>query len=69
MNQLIYIYNHEWILFRRTIGQLPQKKGKVKLPLYRGNVERVIPIYAPEAMPEICTLTYNFVSAGIIIAT
>ena len=46
MNQLIYIYNQEWLLFRRTIGQLPQKMGKGKLPLFCGNAERVIPIYA-----------------------
>ena len=49
MNQLIYINNHEWNLFRRTIGQLPQKKGKGKLPLFCGNVERLIPIYDPDS--------------------
>ena len=30
----------------RKIGKLPQKKGKGKLPLFCGNGERVIPIYA-----------------------
>ena len=48
MDQLIYIYNHEWILFSRTIGQLPQKEGKVKLPLFCGNAEQVIPIYGAQ---------------------
>ena len=49
MNLLIYIYNHESILFRITIGSLPQKKGKSKLPLFCGNGERVNPIYAAGA--------------------
>ena len=46
VNQFIYIYNNEWILFRITIGQLQPKKGKGKLPLFCGDLERVIPIYA-----------------------
>ena len=29
-----------------TRSTLPQKKGKGNLPLFRGNVERVIPFYA-----------------------
>ena len=28
------------------MGKLPPKKGKGKLPLFCGNVERVIPIYS-----------------------
>ena len=30
-----------------TVGSLPPKKGKGKLPLFRGNGERVNPIYVP----------------------
>ena len=33
------------MLYRRTIRLLPPKKGKVKFPLFCGNVERVITIY------------------------
>ena len=33
------------MLSRRTIGNLPPKKGKVKLPIFCGNGELVIPIY------------------------
>ena len=28
------------------LGNYHKKKGKGKLPIFRGNVERVIPIYA-----------------------
>ena len=32
-------------IFRRTISSLPPKKGKGKLPLFRGNGEQVNPMY------------------------
>ena len=33
------------MLSSRTLGWLPPKKGKGKLPIFCGNIERVIPIY------------------------
>ena len=49
VNQLIYTYNQYLLLSRRKIGWLSPKKGKGKLPLFRGNGETVIPIYVDDA--------------------
>ena len=56
------------MLCRIKIGQLPQKKGKGKLPLFRGNGKRVIPIYVTQDtfyQFKESEASYNFVSIDL----